>query len=97
MPRRAARKDDNHNAITAAARAIGAEVFDTHQVPGLLDCIVAYRGRLVWFEIKDGRKPPSERRLTEAEQETIRRLAAVHAPVHVVTDCDQAIRILEAL
>lgn len=97
MPRRAARKDANHGTIAEALRAIGAEVFDTSQIPGLLDCIVGYRGRLIWFEIKDGRKAPSERRLTPAEQATLARLERVQAPAYVVTSAGDAIAILEAL
>lgn len=95
--RRAARKDANHAAITATLTAVGAEVFETHQVPGLLDCLVAYRGRLTWLEIKDGQKPPSERKLTPAEAETIARLTRVGAPVAVVTDAESALRAIGAL
>jgi hypothetical protein len=94
--RRAARKDANHGAIVRDLVAIGAECFETHQIPGLLDVIVAYRGRLVWLEIKDGQKPPSERRLTKAEQETIGRLRRVAAPVHIVENTEQALRAIGA-
>lgn len=95
--RRAAKKDANHNAIVRDLVAVGAEVFETHQIPGLLDMVVAYRGRLVWLEIKDGAKPPSERRLTPAEAATIARLDRVGAPVAVVTDAEGALRAIGAL
>lgn len=94
--RRAARKDANHGAIVQALAGVGAECFETHQIPGLLDVVVGYRGRLVWLEIKDGRKPPSARTLTPAEQETIGRLRAVAAPVYVVTSADEALRAIGA-
>jgi hypothetical protein len=95
--RRAARKDANHNTITATLTSVGAEVFETHQVPGLLDVLVAFRGRLTWLEIKDGAKPPSERQLTPAEAETIARLTRVGAPVAVVIDAESALRAIGAL
>ncbi len=95
--RRAARKDANHGAIVQDLVAIGAECFETHQIPGLLDVIVAYRGRLTWLEIKDGQKPPSERKLTAAEEATISRLRRVGAPVHVVEDATAALRAIGAI
>lgn len=95
--RRAARKDANHGAIVRDLVAIGAECFETHQIPGLLDVIVGYRGRLTWLEIKDGSKPPSDRKLTGAERETIERLRRVGAPVHVVEDIAGALRAIGAI
>lgn len=95
--RRAARKDANHGAIVRDLVAIGAECFETHQIPGLLDVIVAYRGRLTWLEIKDGQKSPSERKLTAAEEVTISRLRRVGAPVHVVEDAAAALRAIGAI
>lgn len=97
MPRRAARKDANHSPIVKALVAAGAECFETHQIPGLLDVIVAYRGVLTWLEIKDGAKPPSARRLTEAEEATITRLRRVGAPVHVVETTDAALHAIGAI
>ena len=57
--------------------------------------LVGYRGRLMVIEVKDGAKPPSERKLT-ADQ------VAWHAqwaeyPVHVVESIEQAIAILARL
>ena len=95
--RRSARKDANHNAIVATLAGVGAECLETYQVPGLLDCLVAFRGQLFLLEIKDGAKPPSERKLTPAERETIARLERVGAPVYVVESPEQALRAIGAL
>ena len=69
--RRAARVDANHREIIATLRAAGCVVHDTsRQGGGFPDAIAASpRGRLVMLEIKDGDKPPSARKLTEAEAE----------------------------
>lgn len=66
--RRAARVDDNQDQIVKALRAIGATVRVVTQGNGLPDLLVGYRGQTVLMEVKDGKKPPSARKLTEAEQ-----------------------------
>lgn len=95
--RRAAKKDANHNQLCERATQVGAQVFETWQIPGLLDAIIGYRGVLHWIEIKDGAKPPSERRLTSAEQTTIERLQAVGCPVHVVLSEDELLKAIGAI
>jgi len=95
--RRAAKKDANHSEIVKTLQAVGAECFETHQIPGLLDVVVAYRGRLTWLEIKDGAKCASARQLTEAEKDTIGRLRRVDAPVYVVESADDALRAVGAI
>ena len=63
--RRAARTDANQAAIIEALRAIGASVRDTSAVgKGFPDLVAGYRGRTWLLECKDGRKPPSARKLT---------------------------------
>ena len=94
---KARRKDDNHNQITGVLRDVGAELVETYQIPGALDVFVAYRGRWTLLEIKDAAKTDSRRRLTDAEQATIARLARTGAPVHVVTTPDEALRAIGAL
>lgn len=66
--RRAARVDDNQEQIVKALRAIGATVRVVTQGNGLPDLLVGYRGHTALMEVKDGKKPPSARKLTEAEQ-----------------------------
>jgi hypothetical protein len=65
--RRAARRDDNEKEIIAAMRAEGAYVKQIND-EGLFDLLVNYRGETMLIEVKDGAKPPSARRLTDAEQ-----------------------------
>lgn len=67
--RRATRIDENQREIVAALRAAGATVEPLHFVGrGFPDILVGYRGQNYLIEIKDGRKPPSRRRLTPDER-----------------------------
>jgi hypothetical protein len=65
--RRAARRDANEGDIIRAMRAEGAYVKQIND-EGLFDLLVSYRGETLMIEVKDGAKPPSARRLTDAEQ-----------------------------
>ncbi len=66
--RRAARVDANQDQIVSALRACGAYVRIVTQGEGLPDLLVGYRGHTLLLEVKDGRKVPSARKLTEAEE-----------------------------
>jgi len=60
--------DANQTAVVEALRRVGALVQHLHTVGGgCPDLLVGYRGKLWLLEVKDGRKPPSERRLNDAE------------------------------
>jgi hypothetical protein len=65
--RRAGRRDANEQEIIKAMRAEGAYVKQIND-EGLFDLLVSYRGETLLVEVKDGAKPPSARRLTDAEQ-----------------------------
>lgn len=68
MPRRAAKVDENQSQIVAALRAVGASVTTTHQAgEGFPDLAVGFRGATFLLEVKDGSKPPSGQKLTEAQ------------------------------
>jgi hypothetical protein len=64
--RRAARRDDNEQDIIKAMREAGAYVKQIND-EGLFDLLVSHRGETLLIEVKDGAKPPSARRLTDAE------------------------------
>jgi len=65
--RRAARRDAGEQDIIKAMREAGAYVRAIND-EGLFDLLVSYRGETLMIEVKDGSKPPSARRLTDAEQ-----------------------------
>jgi len=63
--RRAARIDANQTQIVSALRSVGASVELLSAVgKGCPDLLVGYRGMNILMEVKDGNKPPSERKLT---------------------------------
>ena len=89
---RAARTDANHAEIVKALRAIGASVFDTSRVGGgYPDLTVGFRGRNWLLEVKDGRRPPSERRLTAAQELFVQQWRGHWA---CVTSADEAIELV---
>lgn len=64
--RRAGRRDANEQDIIKAMREAGAYVKQIND-EGLFDLLVSHRGETLLIEVKDGAKPPSARRLTDAE------------------------------
>ena len=67
--RHAAKVDDNQKDLVAQLRKAGYSVRHTHQIgQGFADIVVGHKGVNFLFEIKDCRKPPSQRKLTELEQ-----------------------------
>ena len=88
----AARKDANQDEIVSALRQLGATVTSVHQIGnGLPDILCGFRGKNYLFEIKDGNKPPSKRKLTADEKKWMK-LWQGHA--HVVKSVDEAIEII---
>ncbi len=64
--RRAAKIDKNQREIVEALRRIGASVQSLAAVgEGCPDLLVGLRGANYLFEVKDGTKPPSRRKLTQ--------------------------------
>jgi hypothetical protein len=68
MSKYARRVDANQDQIVSALRACGATVRVISQGDGIPDLLVGYRGYTMLLEVKDGRKPPSARELTPAEE-----------------------------
>ena len=92
---RAASVDANQKVIVAALRDVGASVQHIHGVGGgCPDIIVGFRGVNYLIEIKDGDKPPSARKLTDAENEWH---LFWHGSVHVANDIDEALEVIGAL
>lgn len=85
-----ARTDANHAEIRDLLRKLLPVVEDTSRFgSGWPDLIVKLRdGRTRFVEIKDGRRPPSERRLTPDEQAFQKRWGTAYV---VVTSEDEAI------
>lgn len=64
-----AKADDNQAEIVAEFRMLGANVFHVHRLKKFCDIIIVYLGITIAVEIKDGSKPPSQRKLTKGELE----------------------------
>jgi hypothetical protein len=89
--RRAARRDANEREIIEALRKAGAYVKQIND-EGAFDLLVWHAGKTLLLEVKDGKKPPSARKLTEAE-------AAFHAEwpgdnLFIVNSVDEALALL---
>lgn len=92
--RRAAKVDRNQAEIVAALRKAGATVQSLAAVgDGVPDLLVGIRGVTLLVEVKDGNRPPSERRLTPDQLEW--HGAWRGGALCVVTDVEGALRTLE--
>lgn len=88
--RRAAKVDDNQPEIVSALRAVGARVECLHGVGGgVTDLLVLFQGDLFLLEVKDGNKPPSDRKLTPAQVAWHREFA--NPNLHVVCNVQEAL------
>ena len=90
---RAARIDANHEQVVSALRAAGASVQSLAGVgKGVPDLLVGFQGKTLLMEVKDGRKTPSERQLTDDQ---IRWHGAWNGgPLAIVDGVDAALRML---
>jgi hypothetical protein len=94
--RRAAKVDANQEQIVQALRTAGATVQSLAAVgQGVPDLLVGYQGETLLMEIKDGSRPPSQRRLTE--QQLTWHGAWRGGPVAIVDGPDAALRMLKGL
>ena len=91
--RRAAKIDANQTQVVEALRAAGATVQSLAAVgQGVPDLLVGFQGQTVLMEIKDPRKPPSKRRLTEDQLKWHGEWRG--GPLAVVDGPDAALRVL---
>ena len=65
---RAAKIDSNQVEIISYLRDKGCKVLHLHTLKNCCDALVGYRGKLFLIEIKDGKKPKSQRQLTDGEK-----------------------------
>jgi len=65
--RRAARIDDNQKEVVALFRKLGWYVLIISQLKNCCDIMVSKNGHTIAIEIKDGKKPPSARKLSTGE------------------------------
>ena len=87
----ARRTDRNHTAVKRALAACGCSVIDLAGVgKGCADLLVGRCGETYLLEVKDGRKPPSARKLTVAQH--LLHLRWRGARIHVVTSPDEALK-----
>lgn len=95
MPRRAAKKDANHNSIGDHLRSLGWSVLDLSKAgDGIPDMAVGKPGYAALVECKDGSKPPSKQRLTEDQQRIVNEW---EGPYVVALSPEDAERQLEGL
>lgn len=90
--RRAAKIDANQPDIVASLRKAGVSVQPLHTVGGgVPDLLCGHCGKNVLIEVKDGSKPPSERKLNETQKKWH---ATWNGQVAVVKDVDEALAAL---
>lgn len=92
--RRAARRDANEDQIVSAMQACGAYVTKINDA-GRFDLLCWYRGHTLLLEVKDGRRAPSEQKLTPAEERFHREWPGDN--LHIVNSVDSALAILKSL
>ena len=92
--RKAAKIDANQTEIVCALRAAGATVQSLAATgKGCPDLLVGYKGINYLLEIKDGKKTPSEQRLTPDQIHWHLHWGGM---VHVVKNTEEALKILKA-
>jgi hypothetical protein len=91
--RRAARRDSNESDIVKAMREAGAYVKIIND-EGLFDLLCWNNGRTLLLEIKDGSRPPSARRLTDAEQKFHDEWPGTN--LHIINSVQEALDLLKA-
>ena len=90
--RRRACVDENQPEVIKALRAVGASVQPLHAVgQGVPDLLVGWNLRNYLVEVKDGTRPPSERKLTLAQEKWHREW---RGQVLVVKSLDEALAIV---
>ena len=93
MPRRAAKRDANESHLLALARTAGAYVIRMHEDQGF-DVLLLHRARVLIVEIKDEKKRPSSRKLTDNEANLQDICKSRKVPYYVVQSEQELLRLL---
>ncbi|MGK0446521.1 MAG: hypothetical protein ACJA2M_000290 [Polaribacter sp.] len=86
------RVDSNQKYIVDGLRKFGATVLHTHTLKNAFDVLVGYGGKDFIIEIKDGKKPPSQRKLTPGELKFKNEWKG--SEYYIVMSLEEAIRII---
>src|SRR5689334_3296462 len=92
MPRIAGRGrvDANHWEVFSALKRTGWCVISTADLgSGFPDIVAAKAGVVKLIEVKDGKKPPSARKLTRPEQMYHAEMAAAGCPITIIETLEQ--------
>lgn len=81
--------DSNHKDVVKELRKLGAVVTSVTCVKEFCDIVACFNGSVILIEVKDGSKPPSQRRLTEREQKYHDKLEKVGCVVHIVNNLEE--------
>lgn len=88
----ARRVDANQSEVVEALRLCGWYVCVTSAFgDGFFDLVIQKPRRTVFVELKDGKKPPSARKLTQAEADLHADFIAAGAEVVILESIDQAV------
>jgi hypothetical protein len=88
------RVDANHAGIRQALRQCGWWVKDMSAMgKGWPDLLAVKAGRAVLVEVKDGSKPPSDRKLTAPQEALHAELKSAGWPVVIVTSVSDAMEL----
>jgi len=89
--------DANQPQIVAAFEAMGATVQHLHDVGrGCPDLLIGYKGRNLLVEVKDGKKIPSARKLTERQEKWHREWRGSVVVVESIEGVEALLRGVEA-
>ena len=91
IPKYGARKDDNQTSIVKALRKAGFKVRILNQ-EDLPDLLVGHRFNFWLFEVKDGNKSPSRRKLRPGQQAFAEEFAGY--PVCKIESLEDAFKVL---
>jgi len=93
-----AKADANQPEIVAALRKAGADIRHVHDSPRSgFDIVVLYMGSTVLVEIKDGKKPPSQRKLKKSEQECKDQCFKHLCWFEIITSVEEALALLDGM